>query len=63
MPHAPLTDLKMWVINDDFTLAVSQGATSHHLGQNFSKMFDIVFEDPDPAKQVSTHPCLLYIGS
>jgi len=23
-----------------------QGATSHHLGQNFSKMFDIVFEDP-----------------
>ncbi|RMX52849.1 hypothetical protein pdam_00011314 [Pocillopora damicornis] len=28
-----------------------QGATSHHLGQNFSKMFDIVFEDPDPAKQ------------
>lgn len=24
-----------------------QGATSHHLGQNFSKMFGIVFEDPD----------------
>uniref|UniRef100_A0A6Q2YWD9 Bifunctional glutamate/proline--tRNA ligase n=1 Tax=Esox lucius TaxID=8010 RepID=A0A6Q2YWD9_ESOLU len=23
-----------------------QGATSHHLGQNFSRMFDIVFEDP-----------------
>lgn len=23
-----------------------QGATSHHLGQNFSKMFDIVIEDP-----------------
>ncbi|CAJ0944138.1 unnamed protein product, partial [Mesorhabditis belari] len=23
-----------------------QGATSHHLGQNFSKMFDIAFEDP-----------------
>lgn len=23
-----------------------QGATSHHLGQNFSKMFDVVFEDP-----------------
>lgn len=23
-----------------------QGATSHHLGQNFSKMFDIVFDDP-----------------
>ena len=24
-----------------------QGATSHHLGQNFSKMFDIAIEDPD----------------
>ncbi|KAG0418197.1 hypothetical protein HPB47_005035 [Ixodes persulcatus] len=24
-----------------------QGATSHHLGQNFSKMFEIVFEDPE----------------
>lgn len=24
-----------------------QGATSHHLGQNFSKMFDIVFEHPE----------------
>ena len=24
-----------------------QGATSHHLGQNFSMMFDIVYEDPD----------------
>ncbi|CAI4224258.1 unnamed protein product [Auanema sp. JU1783] len=24
-----------------------QGATSHHLGQNFSKMFDISYEDPN----------------
>jgi len=24
-----------------------QGATSHHLGQNFSKMFDITYEDPE----------------
>ncbi|XP_069117255.1 bifunctional glutamate/proline--tRNA ligase-like [Argopecten irradians] len=24
-----------------------QGATSHHLGQNFSKMFDITIEDPE----------------
>ncbi|KAF2368161.1 Proline-tRNA ligase class IIa archaeal-type [Trinorchestia longiramus] len=24
-----------------------QGATSHHLGQNFSRMMDIVFEDPN----------------
>lgn len=23
-----------------------QGATSHHLGQNFSRMFDIIYEDP-----------------
>ncbi|XP_050316358.1 bifunctional glutamate/proline--tRNA ligase [Anthonomus grandis grandis] len=23
-----------------------QGATSHHLGQNFSKMFELVYEDP-----------------
>jgi len=27
-----------------------QGATSHHLGQNFSKMFEVVFEDPTDAK-------------
>jgi len=26
-----------------------QAATSHHLGQNFSKMFDISFEDPNKA--------------
>jgi bifunctional glutamyl/prolyl-tRNA synthetase len=24
-----------------------QGATSHHLGQNFSRMFEIVYEDPE----------------
>lgn len=24
-----------------------QGATSHHLGQNFSKMFEITYEDPE----------------
>ncbi|XP_063220918.1 bifunctional glutamate/proline--tRNA ligase isoform X1 [Bacillus rossius redtenbacheri] len=24
-----------------------QGATSHHLGQNFSKMFEVVYEDPE----------------
>lgn len=28
-----------------------QAATSHHLGQNFSKMFDIVFEDPKTNKK------------
>ena len=28
-----------------------QGATSHHLGQNFSKMFDISFEDPNDSKK------------
>jgi len=28
-----------------------QGATSHHLGQNFSKMFDITFEDPESGEK------------
>ncbi len=28
-----------------------QAATSHHLGQNFSKMFDIQFEDPETNKK------------
>ena len=27
-----------------------QGGTSHHLGQNFSKMFDICFEDAESKK-------------
>lgn len=41
----------------DYTLTVEafvsasgrgiQGATSHHLGQNFSKMFEIIYEDPE----------------
>ncbi|MCP9264381.1 Bifunctional glutamate/proline--tRNA ligase [Dirofilaria immitis] len=29
-----------------------QGATSHHLGQNFSKMFDISFEDPNGSGKI-----------
>lgn len=29
-----------------------QGATSHHLGQNFAKMFDITYEDPDAAREI-----------
>merc|ERR1712106_1115764 len=28
-----------------------QGATSHHLWQNFSKMFDITFEDPETGEK------------
>jgi len=28
-----------------------QGATSHHLGQNFSKMFDITFESPQSGEK------------
>ena len=28
-----------------------QGATSHHLGQNFSKMFDITYEDPESGEK------------
>uniref|UniRef100_A0A7S1M0C4 proline--tRNA ligase n=1 Tax=Neobodo designis TaxID=312471 RepID=A0A7S1M0C4_NEODS len=33
-----------------------QGATSHHLGQNFSKMFGIEYEDPDKGDGSKTHP-------
>lgn len=33
-----------------------QGATSHYLGQNFSKMFNIEFEDPDkPGQKCYAH--------
>ncbi|KAJ6638073.1 Bifunctional glutamate/proline--tRNA ligase [Pseudolycoriella hygida] len=32
-----------------------QGATSHHLGQNFSKMFDIVYEDPNTQQKEYVH--------
>ncbi len=28
-----------------------QGATSHHLGQNFSKMFEVTFEDPESGEK------------
>jgi len=28
-----------------------QGATSHHLGQNFSKMFDITYENPETGEK------------
>ncbi|TRY64194.1 hypothetical protein TCAL_10813 [Tigriopus californicus] len=28
-----------------------QGATSHHLGQNFSKMFDVTFESPETGEK------------
>ena len=28
-----------------------QGATSHHLGQNFSKMFEIIYEDPESGEK------------
>ena len=41
----------IWRWCDNFSF---QGATSHHLGQNFSKMFEIVFEDPDPTIQVGS---------
>ena len=32
-----------------------QGATSHHLGQNFSKMFEIVFESPSTGQKEYAH--------
>jgi prolyl-tRNA synthetase len=36
-----------------------QGATSHHLGQNFSKMFDISYQSPDNASEM----CFAYQNS
>jgi prolyl-tRNA synthetase len=38
-----------------------QGATSHHLGQNFSKMFDIFVESPD--KNAEDKRCYVYQNS
>lgn len=32
-----------------------QGGTSHHLGQNFSKMFDITIEDPETQEKSFVH--------
>ncbi|XP_003382179.1 putative proline--tRNA ligase [Trichinella spiralis] len=32
-----------------------QAATSHHLGQNFSKMFDIVYEHPETQKKENVY--------
>ena len=33
-----------------------QAATSHHLGQNFSKMFEIDFEHPEKVTHTPSHP-------
>lgn len=38
-----------------------QGATSHCLGQNFSKMFDIVVEDPNAQNGSSEEPGKIYV--
>ena len=39
-------------LNNLFSRCTSiKAATSHHLGQNFSKMFDISFEDPDSSER------------
>ncbi|VDK84099.1 unnamed protein product, partial [Dibothriocephalus latus] len=35
-----------------------QGATSHHLGQNFSRIFEVVFEHPE-----TRQPCYVYQNS
>ncbi|GAB6021105.1 hypothetical protein CHUAL_003738 [Chamberlinius hualienensis] len=32
-----------------------QGATSHHLGQNFSKMFEIIIDDPETNEKQFVH--------
>lgn len=42
-----LLSFYMLFFSDDTIHIYFQGATSHHLGQNFAKMFEIVFEDPD----------------
>lgn len=34
-----------------------QAATSHHLGQNFSKMFNIVFEHPEKVSAGNHNGC------
>ena len=38
-------------LQDHWSSGFTQGGTSHHLGQNFSKMFEIVFEDPETQKK------------
>ena len=41
-------------------ILIAQAATSHHLGQNFSKMFNIVFEHPDKVINQSQELCCEY---
>ena len=41
---------------------ILQGATSHHLGQNFAKMFDISYEDPS-MEEGSGHHLYAYQNS
>ena len=65
----PKTDLRAltWRTGGDYTTTVEgyiaatgrgiQGGTSHHLGQNFSKMFGISVEDPS-AKEGDKKPAL-----
>ena len=42
------------------TVSHFQAATSHHLGQNFSKMFSIVFEHPEKVNYLK--PQLLQVN-
>lgn len=44
----------IWNVTSCLMYAYLQAATSHHLGQNFSKMFDIKFEDPDEVITIAT---------
>ena len=39
----------VWLVGGDniFDILITQAVTSHHLGQNFLKMFNIVFDHPD----------------
>ena len=46
-----LCDSSYYVFYPGPTPSLLQGGTSHHLGQNFSQMFDISFEDPDTSEK------------
>jgi prolyl-tRNA synthetase len=66
-----ILDLYRKVAGGDYTTTVEgfipttgrgiQGATSHHLGQNFSKMFDIFVESPD--KNAEDKRCYVFQNS
>lgn len=52
----------IWNVSSCLMYAYLQAATSHHLGQNFSKMFDIKFEDPDEVITMATCVAVIVCG-